>query len=103
MELAAQYSFLPTFWLLLGLLFLAIEIFLLGNGVIFLPFSIAAFITAGFVYLYEDDHIGKNFAILEWYHTLALFAILSIIAAISLHFITRNKKRKNRPTDINDY
>ncbi|MGB1863216.1 MAG: hypothetical protein ACPHOL_02805 [Candidatus Puniceispirillum sp.] len=99
----SYWLLLVELWLILGLLFVMLEVTLDGSMVIFLPLGIGGFMNAAALKIQQNIPMDSfSFLPETWEQTLISFAIFTALASIILRLVVRHKKTDTTP-DVNDY
>ena len=94
---------LVELWLILGLLFVMLEVTLDGSMVIFLPLGIGGFMNAVALKIQQNISMDSfSFLPETWEQTLISFAVFTALASIILRVLVRHRKTDSTP-DVNDY
>ena len=97
MELLTLFLIQPIFWVILGVVFMILEVF--SGEMYFLPNGISSLILSSIIFL--NDHFFNISFILNWAFLLIIYAFLAIILIFVLRYIFHNKIEKNK--DLNIY
>ena len=106
MSIFTSFSYwllLVELWLILGLLFVMLEVTLDGSMVIFLPLGIGGFMNAAALKIQHSSSMDSfSFLPETWEQTLISFAVFTVLASVILRLLVRHKKTDSTP-DVNDY
>ena len=94
----SYWLFLIQFWVILGILFVGLEI-LDGSLIFFLPIGFGSFFNALLLFFQDYEGFFDYEIISVWYDSLISLAIFSLISSFSLRFLNFKKDE----TDINKY
>lgn len=92
------WLFLPQVWVIIGLIFVGLEV-TDGSAIFFLPMGISAALIATLIFLVDNSILPLNYLPTTWYWLLACWAIVSVMSSLALS--TRRKQKKD--DDINSY
>jgi membrane protein implicated in regulation of membrane protease activity len=93
------WLFLSQIWLLLGFLFILLEL-TDGSAIFFLPMGIGSFIIALLLYAVSNNYLPVSALPNTWYWLLVIWMIASLIISVALATIRR---RNSKNSDINEY
>ena len=94
----SYWLFLVLFWIILGILFIALEI-LDGSLIFFLPIGFGSLLNALLLFLQEYEGFFDYEIISIWHHSLLSLAVFSLIVSCSLRYFNF----KIDSEDINKY
>ena len=94
---------IPEVWIILGIIFMLLEVTMDGSMAIFLPLGLASLVNGAIIYLQETTALGADTILLDrWENTLISYAILAIAFTLAMRFFVRHKRTDTTP-DVNDY
>ena len=93
------WLFLPQTWVILALIFLALEV-TDGSAIFFLPLCLGALAISGLLFAVEKEFLSHSFIPNTWYWLLSLWIGLAVISSLSL---AQRRKIRDARQDINDY
>ena len=97
MEFLTLFLIQPVFWVILGVVFVILEVF---NGeMYFLPNGVSSLIVSSIIFI-NDNFFNISF-ILNWAFLLIIYAFLAIVLIFVFRYIFHNKIEKNK--DLNIY
>ena len=100
MSLLVYWILLPEFWVITGILLIAVD-FTIGADLFLLPIGLAALLIAALLYAQENLWFGDVILFGTWKQIIIWFSALSVISIGIIRF-SFQRRRKDEP-DINDY
>ena len=97
-----SYTYLALifqFWIILGVIFLVLELFD-GSTIFFFPLSLSSFLVSGYIFISEKISISSSSILDTWYELVFLWAFLGVLISLIL---VKFWKKSSDDDDINKY
>lgn len=94
-----HWLLLPQIWLIIGMLLVLAEL-MDGSQIFFLPIGLGGILNSVMLYLEREAFIPFGYVPETWYGMLIVWAVGSAVFAVLL---TIRRRKKQQPTDVNDY
>ena len=100
----SYWLFLPQFWIIVGILFILLEL-LDGNAIFMLPMGVGALVVAAMLYAVDNGLLPIEVIPNAWYWLLVYWIAAAVFLVIPLRLLNKRRSggQASADDDINTY